>query len=327
MRRVLSIVVVLLLSRSAAGGVRRLGTNLPTRPTDPVDPQASAGLFIGVHDFTKDSDLTPVKYAVDDAVDLAYELSIDHHPPLLTPSRIVLALSGEPQKAESHAKLQALLDGGAVRRTAEQSDIFTLLETQAGIVGRNGILIVAFATHGISEDGTQYLLTSSSLLKYRETMVTEAKVCDIVANHGAARSLILIDACRERLTRDRRNGEPDPRSIAAFANAMSNVEGQAVLSAAAAGDYAYDDDKRQNGVFSAAVIDGLHCKAPTDPRGFVTVDTLWNYVQEQVLSWIQTYKNPGARRATSLQCDGLFKSLPLALCPNHMSSVSLPAPK
>jgi hypothetical protein len=309
--------VVLLLSRSASGGVRRLGSNLPSKPADPVDPHASAGLFVGVHDFTKDSDLTPVKYAVDDAVDLAYELSIDHHPPLLNPDRIVLALSGEPQKPESVTKLQALLSAGAMRHTAEQSDIFTLLEAQSGLIGRNGILVVAFATHGISEEGTQYLLVASSLLKYRETMVTEAKVCDIVASHGALRSLILIDACRERLTRDRRNGEPDPRSVAASGNAMGSVEGQAVLSAAAAGDYAYDDDKRQNGVFSAAVIDGLRCGASTDARGFVTVETLWSYVQEQVLEWIQTYKNPGARRATALQCDGFFRTLPLAFCPNH----------
>lgn len=46
--------------------------------------------------------------------------------------------------------------------------------------------------------------------------------------------------------------------------AMSAVHGQVVLAAAAAGQYAYDDDDRRNGVFTAAVIDGLRRQAPAD---------------------------------------------------------------
>jgi len=325
MKRAAWIVFVLCSATVAFGGARRLGTDAPRRLSDPIDPHASAGLFVGVRDFTKDADLTQVKYAVDDAVDLAYELAIDHRPPLLNADRVVLAISGDPQKAQSQRKLEALLAAGATRREANQSDVLLLLESQSGAVGRNGILVVAFATHGISDEGTQYLFLASSLLKYRETMITEAKVRDIVSSHGAARSLIIVDACRERLTRDRRTGDPDPRSTSAFLSAIGNVEGQAVLSAAAAGEYAYDDDKRQNGVFTAAVIDGLRCQAPADARGFVTVDTLWTYVQQRVLSWIQTYKNPSARKAAQFQCDGLLKTMPLALCPNRTASLPPPA--
>lgn len=320
MKCVPRLALLLLIADALFAGVRPLGKNAPRRPFDPIDARASAGLFVGVRDFKKDADLTEVKYAVDDAVDLAYELAVDQRPPLMTPDRVVLALSGDPQKSESKKKLEALLAAGATRHDAEQSDVLLLLESQSGSVGRNGILVVSFATHGISDEGTQYLFLAGSLVKYRETMITEAKVRDIVASHGAARSLIIVDACRERLTRDRRTGDPDPRSTSAFLSALGSVEGQAVLSAAAGGEWAYDDDKRQNGVFTSAVIDGLRCGAAADARGFITVDTLWTYVQQRVLSWIQVNKNPSARKAAQFQCDGLLKTMPLAQCPNRTAS-------
>lgn len=333
MKRFIFVAIAVSLSLATVGGVRHLGSKVPLAPNDPSDPKASAGLFVGVREFTKDSDLTSVKYAVDDAVDLAWEFSIRERPPLLSADRVALALSGEPQKAESRQRLQDLLGAGAKRYTADQSDIFMLLEKQAGAVGRNGILVVSFATHGVNVDGEQYLFVATSMLKYPETMIAEAKVCDIVSSHGAARSLILVDACRERLTRDRRNGEADPRSAAAFGNATTDIQGQVVISAAAANEYAYDDDVRKNGVFTAAVIDGLQCGAATDARGFVTVDTLDTYVESAVLRWIHANKDPDARKATRMDSDALMKLMPLVFCPreplhksgtaNRKASVSL----
>jgi len=154
--------------------------------------------------------------------------------------------------------------------------------------------------------------------------VTEAKVRDIVSRNRVERSFILLDACRERLTRDRRNGDADPRSVAGLMSAMAPFSGQVVLSAASAGDYAYDDDVRGNGVFTAAVIDGLRCGAHKDAQGFVTVDTLSTFVEERVLSWIRDHKNPGARKATQLQCEGRSKNMPLSTCVTGTASRSRP---
>ena len=62
------------------------------------DASASAGLFIGIRHF-KDENFEVVPYAVDDAVDLAHLFSVELG--LIDPTRVVLCLSGEPQKAES----------------------------------------------------------------------------------------------------------------------------------------------------------------------------------------------------------------------------------
>ncbi|HWW61543.1 MAG TPA: caspase family protein, partial [Thermoanaerobaculia bacterium] len=255
-------------------------------------------------------------YAVDDAVDLAYAVALDPATRLVAPERVVLALSGDPQKPQSKANLAALLAAKAVQRPARQSDVITLLESQSRAVGENGMLFVAFATHGINQEGLQYLLMEDSLIEHVGTRLSEAKVREIVSRARVPRSVILVDACRQQLTADTRNGEPDPRSAAALMNDLASVSGQVVLSAAAAGGYAYDDDELRNGVFTAAVIDGLRCRASTDVRGYVTIDTLATYVETRVLDWVRQHRDRDARRATQLYSEGSSKTMPLSICPH-----------
>lgn len=287
----------------------------PQRRVDvvaPVEAAESAALFVGVREFLYDDTLTDVAYGADDAIDLAFVLAIERNPHLVEPRKVVLALSGDPQKPRSQRNLEALRATGASVRPASQSDVLTLLEQQARAVGRNGLLIVAFATHGISHEGTQYLLTASSLLQHRETSVTETKVREIVSQARVPRALILLDACRAGLTSDTRIGA-DPRSVAAMLRDLAAVHGQVVFSAAAAGQYAYDDDVRQNGVFTGAIIDGLQCGAATDNRGYVTVETLRAFVEERVLSWVQK-RDPNVKQATQLQSEGRSNTMPLTVC-------------
>ena len=295
---------------AGAGPVRATST-----PAGPVEPSESAALFVGVREFLYDRTLTDVRYAVDDAVDLAFLLSIERTPRLVEPRRVILSLSGDPQKKESKEKLRRLREAGASVRAAGQSDVLTLLEAQSRAVGANGLLIVAVATHGVNDGGTQYLLTASSVLRHRgQTSLSEATIRDVISRAGVGRALVLLDACRERLTRDIRAGEADPRSSAAMMKALGEVTGHVVLSAAAEGQYAYDDDAIGNGVFTAAVMDGLRCSAATNEEGFVTVDTLSTYVEARVLEWVRRNQDRNARVATQLQCQGLSKRMPLSAC-------------
>jgi len=269
-----------------------------------------------VRRFTYDQTLTEVKYAVDDAIDLASVLALNQQVSLVTPGRVVLALSGTPRKPESQQRLDQLVAAGATVAEASQADILSLIERQAALAGKDGLLILSVSSHGFTRDGTSYVLASSSLFEHPETSISTAKLLDIAAGSDAARSLIFLDACRER------SSAADTRSIDASAAApliegMTHADGQVVLYAAAAGKYAYDDDKRKNGVFTAAVIDGLLCNAATDDRGLITVETLADYVETTVRSWIQKHKDPAIRKAIQVNMDGQTKTMPLAVCPTH----------
>ena len=286
------------------------------------DRGESVALFVGVRKFQDDS-LEPVRFAVDDAVDLAYAFAIDPHVSLVDPKRVVLALSGTPQKDVSKRRLEALRAAGAMVKSATLTDVLTLLQQQAGTVGRNGLFVVAFATHGFSSEGVPYVLTSTSLFRHPETAISTAKVFDLVATSGAARSLVLVDACRERVSTDVRPGVPDPHSAAPLLEAMTRVEGQVVFYGAAAGRYTYDDPKRQSGVFTAAILDGLQCQAGTNGQGFVTVDTLSTYAEAEVRSWVRKHKDPTVRNAIQVNMDGETKTMPLAACSGRVAVASV----
>ncbi|MEA2339057.1 MAG: hypothetical protein QOE82_3064 [Thermoanaerobaculia bacterium] len=322
MRQLFCIFVALVCSSVVAGPTRWAEMN----QSKTIDPKQSAGLFVGVSLFPYDDNLASVPYAVDDAVDLAYELTMERDPVLVDPKRVVLALSGKPQKPESQEKLRKLLAAGVPPAVdAGFSEIMKQIESQSRSVGKGGILFVGFATHGVSEDGTQYLLTSGSSLARIHHDLTDAEVRDIVSRNGVARSIIFIDACRERLRKDRRNGEADPLSKAAFLRDVSRINGQVVFSAATNGGYAYDDEERRNGVFTATIIEGLRCGAQTNASGFVTADTLHSFVEARVLAWLQAHKDPGAKKATQWTSEGNSKDLPLSICASH-SAASLRQP-
>lgn len=311
-------IFVALLCVSVLAGVRKPGT-------PPFDAQQSAALFVGIRDFAHD-DLTEVPYAMDDAVDLAYEFAVENQPILVTPARVVMALSnGAPVKPESQRKLAQLLAAGATRRRARAADIVQSLEEQSRRVGRNGILIVSFATHGVNHKNTEYLLTTESRLGMPPSdSVTDAEVRDIVWRNDVPRSLILVDACREHLT-GRRSARRDPRS--AFVHVMTTLEGEVVLSGAASDGYAYDDDVRRNGVFTAAVIDALQCNAAKDWHHFVTVDSLDRYVARRVLRWVRKNRDHDAKKATLLVAEGEMRKMPLSICVSRTASASEPPPQ
>lgn len=293
------------------------------------DLRQSAALFVGIRRFTHDSQVAEVPYAVDDAVDLAFSLSLDLDSRLVEPGRVALALSGEPRKPESQQRLSALTAAGAVIHPAGQADILALLGQQVRAAGRDGVLILSVATHGFSEEGNHYLLSASSLLQHRETALRAEKIFDLVAGSAASRRLLFLDACRERLIAARQVG-PDPRSAAspALLRAIAQAQGQVIFFASPIGGYAYDDDVRKNGVFTAAVLDGLQCEAASDERGFVTVNTLQAYVNERVVAWQRAQGDLSLSQGTEgiqVNFDGKAAGMPLAVCERSQSPASNPA--
>lgn len=277
------------------------------------DPAQSSALFVGVRRFTHDGSLVEVRYAVDDAIDLASVFALDIH--LVDPAKVVLAISGEPQKPSSKQKLEELRAAGATIRDAGESDILALLDRQTRNAGKKGIFIVSVATHGFNDEGSHYLLASNSLLQHRQTSISANTLVEIAGQSDALRSLIFLDSCRTKLVSGiRSEGASDRRSAAPLVQTLGSARSQAVFYAAAANQYAYDDDERKNGVFTAAVIDGLHCQATTNARGLITVDTLFDYVNRRVLTWIRTHRDPLAKRGIQLTTDGMSKAMPLVAC-------------
>lgn len=311
---VIGLMVLLAATSTSCGkrsGTRSVGPASPTGGSPPgtFSREASAGLFVGVRDFPHD-DTLEVPYAVDDAVDLAYRFSLDQRVGLIPPRRVVLALSGWPQKDESRRRLYDLQQAGArILRTATAGDILELLKKQSAAAGDSGLFVLSLASHGFQQNGDAYILGSTSAFGSPETSLRAATIFDVASR--ARRSLILMDACRDRL--DARGAGSDPAAAAPHLRRMNGVQGQVILYAAAPGEYAYDDDMHQNGVFTKAVLDGLNCQASA-PHGTVVVETLHQYVEREVRRWIFENKHRTVDPATQVSMEGKTCNMPLCEC-------------
>ncbi len=284
------------------------------RNANDFDPAQSAGLFIGIRQF-EDSAFTEVPFAVDDAVDLAYLFAFELR--LVLPSKIVLALAGKPQKPASVMRLEALREAHAVEKLATRAALVDQFRALRVASGSQGLLIVTVATHGFNEQGGDFLVAADSRkLQITSTGLAVNRLFFDVAQTPSARRIVLLDACREFLSRGTRGLPPDP-SVAmswSFAAAMAAAEGQVVLSATTVGGWSYDDFKRRNGVFSAAVVDGLQGEAPADERDFITVHSLSEYVNDQVFAWVQANRQKDRQsRGIQRQFEGRVVHMPLAM--------------
>ncbi len=306
-----TVVTVLLLMTTPEGrGVRPV--QLAGLAAPPGFSRAeSTGLFVGVRTFSHD-DTLEVPYAVDDAVELAYQFSLDQRTSLVPPRRVVLALSGRPQSDGAKEKLRKLQAAGARIENATAGDIHHLLRDQTARAGANGMLVFSLATHGfLDDDGDAWVLGSTSAIGSTETSLRTAALFDIAGE--ASRSLIFVDACRDRTGQTSRGAGTDRTTAAPLLRKMARVEGQVIFYAAAPERYAFDDEVHQNGVFTKAVLDGLDCEASA-PRGEVIVETLHRYVEREVRRWIVKNKGPFEGPATQISMEGDTHRMPLAQC-------------
>ncbi len=171
------------------------------------DAAQSSGLFVGVRSFD-DPQISEVPFAVDDAVDLASLFAFDLE--LVPPDRIALALAGEPQKPETRDALAALREAGTPLHTPTPATIYRLAWELGQESGEGGLYVLAFATHGYSDQGRGVLVAADTLhRRVVHTGVDVEALLDDIARASAPRRLVLLDACRGRLSAATR-GDAEP---------------------------------------------------------------------------------------------------------------------
>ena len=283
------------------------------------DPGQSVGLFVGIRHFA-DRRLEDVPYAVDDAVDLAHLLVLELE--LIAPSRAILALEGEPWKRETQERLRALLTAGASRQAAGYTAIHRQLEEQRDLAGPEGLFLVFMATHGFSSGGNDVLVAADSRRRrIARTSIDVDLVFEEVAEAASPRGIVLLDACRENLSREFTRGIPTQMSQS-FADAIARASGLVVLSGSTSGGFAYDDSERQNGVFTGAILDGLRGEAASDDRSLITVGTLAEYVNQKVLAWVRQNRpeHLEVSRGIDRRIEGEGARIPLAVDADRLRS-------
>jgi hypothetical protein len=160
--------------------------------------------------------------------------------------------------------------------------------------------IFYFAGHGIRQENDDFLLSVNanprSLRSLQRTAIPLTEVRDICQEIPARRKLIILDACRNDPQMGR--GLGDNLLQADFARnirfqptspSVTAPEVAATLYACSVDQRAYEWPEKQHGVFSYYLLQGLKGEA-LDNRGQITLNSLADYVQQQVSGWAQQHQ-------------------------------------
>lgn len=299
------------------------GVRVQAAPLDDAqrafDRSESAGLFVGVRTFSLPGHSPEgmpheVPFAVDDAIDLAHLFALELE--LISPARVFLCLSGEPHKARSRERLESLVAAGTLPPApATNSGLRVQVQRTCDVSGPAGMLVMAFATHGVrTADGDDCLLASDSLRADPETMLKARWLSAKTEAAASPRRLLFFDACRERMLDSRGAGDGGRIEPESFARVLGEAQGLYSLFAAPPGGLSFDDRDRGNGVFTGALLDALHGAAAPDERGLITLEAVERHVDRQVREWVAIHRpvEPGGKGV--YQHGGAdMRSMPLAV--------------
>jgi len=249
------------------------GRGLKIQPTRPIDslPAGSKrfALVIGVDEY-EDSQINKLDGAGNDAKAIVEAL---------------VQYAGFPRD-----QVKLLTSDQPLERRPSRNKILRWLSNLRGAVPKDGLLLIAFAGHGIERGGQAYLLPSDAELSNDVSLLEQSSinVDDMrkrILETGVGQVVMILDACRNDPAAGR--GDADNQLTTRFTKAFnfeernSEVKAFATLYATAVGNRAYEYKEKKQGYFTWALVEGLK-GAAANGKGEVTLSGLLSYLQDQV---------------------------------------------
>ena len=180
-------------------------------------------------------------------------------------------------------------------RQPKRSTILSRLSNLRGAVPKDGLLLIAFAGHGMERGGKAYLLptdavSSDDVSLLEDTAISVNRMRGLIEATGVKQVMFLLDACRN----DPAAGRAEAPNLMTdayrkgfdFSATNRDVVAFVTLYATAIGQRAYEYDEKSQGYFTWAFIEGLK-GAAANQRGEVTLGGLKKYVEDTVPRMVQ----------------------------------------
>src|SRR5215475_5129129 len=198
-------------------------------------------------------------------------------------------------------QVRLLTSDQPIERKPTRNKILRQLSNLRGAVPKDGLLLIAFAGHGIERGGQAYLLPSDAELSNDVTLLEQSSINvdelrKRILETGIGQVVMILDACRNDPSAGR--GDADNRLTTRFTRAFnfeernSEVKAFATLYATAVGNRAYEYKEKKQGYFTWALVEGLKGAAANE-KGEVTLSGLLGYLQDQVPKRISLDLGPG----------------------------------
>jgi hypothetical protein len=185
-------------------------------------------------------------------------------------------------------------------RQPTRGNILRRLSNLSAVIPPDGLLLLAFAGHGIERGGQAFLLPADSQVSndvdlLEQTAINVAQVKDRIRKIGVKQVLMIIDACRNdpvgRATADNPLTAAYTRGFN-FDLRNREVQAFATLYATEVGHRAYEYKEKKQGYFTWVLVEGLKGDAANN-KGEVTLAGLVKYLQERVPKRVLQDLGPG----------------------------------
>ncbi|MGI9066732.1 MAG: caspase family protein [Pyrinomonadaceae bacterium] len=270
-----------LLSTTARGQRNDRGVRIQAASPVKLLPGSAKryALIIGVDQYA-DTQITTLGGASNDAKTLA---------------NAVIQYAGFPSE-----QVTLLASDQPAERQPTRGNILRRLSNMAAVVPADGLLLIAFAGHGIERDGQAFLLPSDSQVSndvdlLEQTAINVSQIKDRVKKIGVKQVLMILDACRNDPV-GRANA--DNPLTAAYTRGFNfdlrnrEVQAFATLYATEVGHRAYEYKEKKQGYFTWVLVEGLKGGAANE-KGEVTLTALVKYLQERVPKRVLQDLGPG----------------------------------
>ena len=154
-------------------------------------------------------------------------------------------------------------------------------------VGPDDLFVFYVASHGITDDGEYFLITSNvgsaSTEHLKKDAISKGELTDLVANIPATKKLMVIDTCHAEALGNALQVGLMTRGLdeVTALKILSRAVGTTVLAASTSTQEALEGYEG-HGLFSYVVAEGLMGKGDVDKDGFVSTLGLAHYVDDQV---------------------------------------------
>ena len=225
-------------------------------------------LIVGVDKY-KDKQIGSLNGADNDAKSLADALI--QHAGFLA-DQVVLLATNQPEE-----------------RQPTRVNIFRRLSNLKSLVPKDGLLLVAFAGHGIERNAKAFLLPSDAqfsddIVFLEETALSVTRIMEYIRATAVQQVVLVLDACRNDPAG---RGDSANNLTETYTHAFnfdlrnSEVTAFATLYATGVGERAYEYSEKQQGYFTWAIVEGLK-GAAANQQGEVTLEGLLKYIQDKV---------------------------------------------
>jgi hypothetical protein len=176
-----------------------------------------------------------------------------------------------------------------VERQPTRGNILRRLSNLQAVIPKDGLLLLAFAGHGVERGGQAFLLPSDAQVSndvdlLEQTAINVKQVKEKIQKTGVGQVLMILDACRnDPVGRANADNPLTPAYTRGFNFDVRNreVTAFATLYATAVGARAYEYKERKQGYFTWELVEALKGKA-ANARGEVTLAGLVKYLQDNV---------------------------------------------